>query len=241
MANSTDKTKLRKSDIPDDYIVKGKPRNISDSSLKKLSQNLAEFRQRTGRRKIDEFDVSPLYCSSEWHFARFGGEGREYTYPIYSLAFRISSDSGRFSASISTLAEYLDADPKAIRAALHLLVLAGFFKVLKAEEGKSVSYRPVPHQEWSEAHPHCCINKDVLPWSEGDKLGQDMYAASDGRYKTRLNLLSGIRKTGHSDAAILTLWREFLEIKNPEGYKWKHITGQFIKYLRQNPIDTPPS
>jgi hypothetical protein len=203
---------------------------------------VVDDKARIGRVRISEDEVSPLYCSAEWHIARFKGAGVFYCYPIYSLAFRLSQNSGRFTPSIPTLAKYLKADEKVIRGAIHLLTLAGLFVMLEAAEGKSVAYRPVPHEEWAESHPGYCINKDELPaYMRGDALGRDMHAVSGGRYKTFSNYLKAFRKVVNDDAAILDHWRRYVELHDLAGQSWKKgVTRRFLEFLRTETGVTPP-
>jgi hypothetical protein len=187
---------------------------------------------RIGRRRVSESETSRLYCSAEWHFARF--QGGTYAGLIYSLALRVADKSGKCFVSIPELTKYFNADDKAIREAIQLLVLSGFFVAVSAAPGRSVEYRPVPHSEWAAAHPGYCIHKDELPWSDGDQLGRALWAISGGQYRFEVNFLKGLRKTGHSDDAIAEHFRIFWPKHDP---KEKHVTKFFLEYLRsQKPV-----
>lgn len=183
---------------------------------------------RIGRRPIDKFETSRLYCSAEWHFAHF--EGGTYAPMIYSLALRLGKDSDKFWPSIPELAKYLNANEKSIREAIQLLVLSGFLKIVTAAPGESVRYLPVKHEDWAEAHPGFCMNKDEMPWSGGgDELGKALYAISGGINKGYSNFLKSYRATGHSDPAIKEHFRTFWPKHNP---KEKRIGKFFLEYLR---------
>jgi hypothetical protein len=192
---------------------------------------------RTGIRTVPADEIHSIYCSAEWHLARFQGEGTKYAPLIYNLAFRLADKSGRFWPSVPQLARYFNAPEKYIREAIHLLLESGFFVVLSAEKGKSVAYRPVPHSEWAEAHPGFCIHKDKLPFGDGDELGCSLFAIADGRYRPFPQFLTAMRKTGHSDDAIVEHWRVFLSTYT--GPRWKGISKHFLDYLRGQTVMTP--
>lgn len=203
--------------------------SLPDSWLRLLDES-----QRIGLRRVSEFETSRLYCSAEWHFARF--EGGTYAGLIYSLALRVAAKSGKFFASIPELAKYFDADEQAIREAIHLLVLSGFFQVENAVKGRAVEYWPVPHSDWANVHPGCCINKDQLPYSDGDPLGRALWAICGGQYSFQPNFLKSLRKTGHSDAVIeehfKQFWPDFDMVGQLCGQKEKRVTKFFLEYLR---------
>lgn len=200
---------------------------------------------------IGEF--SRLHCSAEWHLERL--DYPRLATAIYSIAFRISKNTGRFSVSYPNLAEYFDADERHVARAVRQLRQIEFFEWLAADPGHSCVYRPVPHSEWSRSHPGKCTEKIALPWDwEGDPLGRQLFAICDGRIKFFYpNVLKGMRNTGLSDAEIVECMKEFR--RDGDG-SWKAgltaaeiaermrdagectagwtrgFVGQFMKYLR---------
>lgn len=176
-----------------------------------------------------------FFCSSEWHLAR---SGSLYAAAIYGFALRLSSTTGRFNVAVHKLAAYLDADPKAIRRAIHKLDRNGFFVKLKEVPGSSVAYRPVPHKEWAAKNPDCCLRKEENPWSDEakDKLAVWLFGASDGTMKCFPNFMVGMRKLGHSDAALRDHFTAFYVSDGPEK---KGRFKRFMKYLRDQPVNPP--
>ncbi len=176
-------------------------------------------------------ETTTLYCSAEWHLVRMGSE---LACAIYSLALRLSQETGRFSVSIPTLAAYFGVDERAVRKAIQTLVAEGFFTELTAEPGKSKTYQAASHKDWAESHPAKCAEKLDFPWSKGDPLGRALYAACDGRTKFFYpNVLAGMRKIGHSDEQIVAHWKAFLLADKPEGERWKRVIKRFMEYLRE--------
>jgi hypothetical protein len=178
-------------------------------------------------------EPSAFHCSAEWHLARLGS----YAAVIYPLALHLSNKSGIFSASIPTLAAYFQADERSIRKAIRQLADLGFFEIDTAERGASKRYQVVRHKEWSAKHPGHCTEKETMPWSDepGDTLGVELSAITGGRFKPYPNFVKGIRKTGHSEAAIREHLRCFVRQYQPVGRQWSHGFAGFIKYLKSQP------
>jgi hypothetical protein len=171
-----------------------------------------------------------LFCSAEWHLARMP----RYASPLYSYAMHLAKGSGRFSLSLGEMAVYFGVDIKCIRAAAHALEKVGLFKLLREEPGKAVSYRPIPHKEWSRNRPTSCIQKISMPWDSEtvDSLVKRLHAASDGRLRLYSNFVVGMRRTGLSDDEIVGQWEVFYAADNPVGAQWRGIYGRFMKHLR---------
>jgi hypothetical protein len=161
-----------------------------------------ESRPRPKLKKQEAGDISTLHCSADWHFSRIKGRGARYAAMIHARAISIST-SGIFSASIPTLAAYFDADEKTIRATLRQLVNLGFLEVDEKERGATVRYRPVKHEDWKASHPGCCVEKEVMPWSNetGDPLGRMLHQISGRQF----------RNTGCDDAEIVEHFRGLRE------------------------------
>jgi hypothetical protein len=171
-------------------------------------------------------------CSAEWHLSR---SGSMHAAVIYGFALKLSNSSGRFNVSIHKLADYFDADPRYIRKAIHKLVRAGFFVKLKEVPGSAVAYRPVPHAEWARKNPDSCLVKVAMPWEneKKDQLAVWLFAASDGTMKCFPNFMVGMRKLGHSDAAVREHFEAFYASDGPDK---KGRYKRFMKYLRSQPV-----
>lgn len=171
-------------------------------------------------------------CSAEWHLSR---SGSMYAAVIYGFAQKLSKQTGRFNASIPKLAEYFHADDRAIRKAIKKLVRSGFFVKLRAVPGSSVAYRPVPHKEWANKNPNCCLEMIKNPWSdeEKDALAIWLYAASDRTMKCFPNFMVAIRKTGHSEEAVRQHFQVFYA---EDGNEKKGRFKRFLQHLREQPV-----
>jgi hypothetical protein len=220
--NPSDKPSKHQTKVRDRVLAVTGTTALPDAFVQAIDAQL-----RTGRRRVPDSETSRLYCSAEWHFSRF--EGGTYCFPIYSLAMRMAFASEMFWPSLEELAEYLNADIKAIREAVHLLVLSGFFVVVKAELGETVRYRPVPHDEWEKTNPGLCVHKDEMPWSGGDELGRQLYAVTGG-WKLFPSYLVAFRKTGHSDSAIVAHCKAW--VKTYTGQRWRGAAKDFVAYLK---------
>lgn len=170
-------------------------------------------------------------CSAEWHLSR---SGSMYAAVVYGFALMLSKTTGRFYPSIPKLALYFNADDRAVRKAIHKLERNGFFVKLKAIPGQPISYRPVPHKEWAQNNPNCCLDKVAMTWAdeEKDSLAIWLHSASDGTMKCFPNFMRGIRNLGHPEAAIRELFMEFYV--NDEATQ-KGRFSRFMKFLRERP------
>jgi len=178
-------------------------------------------------------------CSAEWHFAKLG----KYEALVYGHAMRLTmarDKNGKqiprnYHPAISKIAAYFGTSQRTILRAIQNLEKRGFFIRMRTAPGKSVSYRPVEHKEWAGRFPGQCLVLLAMPWTEEEKdpLVIRLHAASDGRLKLFKNFVIGMRRTGHSDDAILEHWENFY---SNHGDKWKGIYGRFMAYLREQPI-----
>jgi hypothetical protein len=136
---------------------------------------------RTGLKRVNpENEDSAFHCSAEWHFARFTGDGSSLAPLVYNIVFRIAGESGNFAASIAKVAKYLGVNKRYVFDAANLLVTAGFFEVIEAEQGKATQYRPVSHSDWAKKRPGYCTKKieKLFPF-----MVQDEGTGSKGRRK----------------------------------------------------------
>jgi hypothetical protein len=180
---------------------------------------------------LNEF--SRLHCSAEWHIEK---NCPSPAASIYNIAFRVAAKSGRWTVSYPTLAEYFHTSERTIGRAVHGLRDLGFFTLLASEKGRKVTYHPVHHKVWEQTHPGQCLEKIETPvYWEKDPLGQALFAQCDGRitffYK---NVLTGMRKTGLTDAEIVAAMKTFRQLdKPPAGQPWtKGFVGRFMHHLK---------
>jgi hypothetical protein len=176
---------------------------------------------------VESFDFR---CTAEWHLARLGAK---YAAPVYSFALYLTKTTGRFYPSLSTLAEYFDANPRYIGKAIKQLVKARFFIELKRDQGFPVSYRPVLHTEWKKKHPGCCLEKVAMPWSaeEVDPLVKRLHSASDGRLKLYPNFVRGMRATKLSDDEIVAAFADYYSAEGRQR-KLVGMYARFMEHLR---------
>jgi hypothetical protein len=130
--------------------------------------------RRTGLRAIgpDEPEHA-LYCSAEYHFARFTGDGASIALLLYNISWHVAGADGLFFVSGQKLAAYLGIqNDEVIYAAARLLVLSGFWEVAERKLGKAVRYRLVSHEEWAQRHPGFCITKYQFPFQDDDDVAQ---------------------------------------------------------------------
>jgi hypothetical protein len=181
----------------------------------------------------DTAEPTSLYCSAEWHLARLKDR---YAILIFNLALRLSrGNENQFSASIPTLATYFGVAYKTIWRAIHSLRAEGFFIVLKEEPGKPVVYHVLTHREWVERKGDGnCAKKLVYAWTgeESDRLGVELFAASNQRVRVFPNQLKALRATKLLDKYIVFAWRRFLETDKPTGERWKGAIYRFLKSLK---------
>jgi hypothetical protein len=191
---------------------------------------------RTGLRTIDPDDpdeMMPLYCSAEYHFARFTGPGSSLAVLLYNLSLRLSKESGYFQASMQDIARYLNViEDKYIYAAVRLLVASGFWQVVEAERGKAAKYHPVHHTEWSQRHPGFCCVKYEFPHkdqTELAQLGAILHGILGEKFFT--NVLKGwLKLAGHPDAVVKHA-KEFM-LQDAGHGAGKERRKRFSQYLR---------
>src|SRR5258708_2907527 len=180
---------------------------------------------------IQEF--ARLYCSAEWHIEQHCPKPAS---SIYSIAFRVAKDSGRFTMSYPSLATYFHTSERTIRRAIHGLREIGFFKLLSNERGHKCTYQPIQHTAWKHVHLDQCLEKLEAPtYWEKDLLGQALFAQCDGRVKFFYpHVLKGMRNTGLTDLEIVARMKEFRQLdKPPAGQPWtKGFVVRFMAYLQ---------
>jgi hypothetical protein len=170
-----------------------------------------------------------FHCSVEWHLRRAVSK---FAPILYSWAGRLSSSSGNFFPSVPNIADYFFVDRATVFRALQELEEEGWLEVLQREPGRPVSYRVVPHDEWQRQNPGCCVEKETFPWTgEGDPLARALYAASGGQAKFLPNQMTGLRKSGLSDAVITYEFRIFLDRNPQKGMAWKSVYYRFHSHL----------
>jgi hypothetical protein len=164
-----------------------------------------------------------LHCSSEWHFARFTGEGSSLAPLLYNVSFHLGGASESFHLSLRNVAEYLDTKEEVLYAAAGLLVASGFWEI--SERGgiaKPTMYRPVGHKEWAEKRGGIfCTVKAEFPFkdeTEEAKLGAKLFGITAEKYFT--DVLTGWLRLGTSEQ--LQEWAiEFMKEDGGKGKKMR--------------------
>ena len=191
----------------------------------------------------DDFLESRYKCTAEWHLWRLRdrkGQRAPLAVPLYSFAWMISKNSGRFYCSAVNLAAHFGVNQSTVLRALDALAKSGFFVVISKEPFQPSIYQVVKHNDWAKSHPHSCAQKVTFPWSaeQGDELGVCLYAASGGRVRWYPNLLAAIRKTGLSDDEVVREFENFFAFENERrqagGWHghWKSVAFRFLKFLK---------
>ena len=153
---------------------------------------------------------------------------------LYSWAGRLSAKSGNFFPSIENIADYFSVHRTTAFRALEELASNGWFEVVQREPGKPVVYRAVTHNELVREGRLECVQKETFPWTgEGDRLAQDLYAASGGRAVFFPRQMQGLRKFGFNDIEIVREFRIFLDRDPHEGQEWKYLYYEFRSHLRR--------
>ena len=176
--------------------------------------------------------ITAYHCSYEWHLSGLGLQ-------VYVLALRVSKKSGVFHGSLEGLAHYFRVDRRTIERAVRHLVELGFFVVISKEAFKPSRYRVLSHKEWIEEHPHCCAQKEQMPWSgeRGDPLGVNLFNISGGKVKYQMHKLSALRRLGLTDDEIVEKFRVLVEAENSRRKlgKWsgrsKSVSWRFYSWL----------
>jgi hypothetical protein len=152
--------------------------------------------------------------------------------------FHLAKKSEDAFPSVQKLTRYFSVDDKYLYSAVRVLVLGGWSDVLESEQGKTVHYRPVGHEEWAGRHPGFCVHKGIgeLPYSEGDELGRARYGIMGGEMY-HPNLLKGLRNTGASDDAIKSAAHSFMKTDHGRG-GGKERRKRFQAYLRAHATDS---
>jgi hypothetical protein len=182
--------------------------------------------------------TSRFYCSSEWHFSRMRSNAAAL---VYNFARRISRNSGKYSCSDRSVAEYLDLHKDTIRRARKELVEAGWFVLLEYGMFDTNVYTVLSHKDWAIEHKDVCTKKEEFPWTaEGDPLGQKLHAASGCRVKFKAMQIAEYRKFGFSENTIVEMFEQW-RAGVGSGRKPKNVGFHFFKYLRSLTTDNGTS
>jgi hypothetical protein len=189
-----------------------------DDMPKQFIEAISDAMRVEFRRRDNDEEEFCAYCSAEWHFARFHGDGSELCAALYNMALHIAGEGGVFFFSVPNLARYFDTSTHRVREALHLLADSQFFELPpKIRKGETVRYRPVTHKTWSERHPGMCCRKESLPdYMQGDPLGRVLWGISGGKMKFFPEWLDHLRKFAN-DAAIEQAFRIFADGERVPG------------------------
>lgn len=153
---------------------------------------------------------------------------------LYSWAGRLSARSDCFFPSVDNIAQYFSVHRTTVLRALVELVVNDWFEVIQREPGKPVVYRVVTHNELVEQDRLVCLQKDAFPWTgEGDRMAQDLYAASGGRAVFFPGQMQGLRKSGLDDIQIVQEFRIFLDRNPQKGREWKRVYYPFHTHLHR--------
>ena len=187
-------------------------------------------------------NLSPYHCSAECHLAKFGLA----TVLTYSLAYRLSKKSGRFTGSAERVGLYFGMDEKTIDRAFANLLKVGFFERIESGQAKFETsiYEVLTHADWADTHHGECREKEEFTWSKGDPLGRELFTLSDGRVKFKEFQIQSYRKLGFTIDQIISHWADFLN-ENPLSEKpktWRKSAGyhfyEHMKELRDSMLET---
>jgi hypothetical protein len=208
----------------------------NDPASLKLAQAIVDASRVHARHVDPENEDSALECGSEWHFAQYTGPGSTLVPLVYSTAFRVAKKSKNWFASVPNIARYLHKRDDDIYAAIDLLVADGFFRVIEAEKGKKVKYRPIGHREWAHLYPGRCTAINSIAWEQKNPelalLGKNLWSILGGE-RFFPNVLRGLRKAaeGKTDEEICQLAQQFMAEDAGKG-SGKDRRKRFAEFLR---------
>lgn len=187
-----------------------------------------------------ETNLTSFYCSASWHIEN------GLAFRIYELAYMLTHPKGKlvttFRASAPQLADYFRYRERSIYTALEDLTNLGFFVLIERGFFESNIYGVISHSEWAKTNLNRCAEKLEYSYSaEGDPLGVDLYALSNGRVKFIPFQIKTIREIGFTEDEIKTYFQSFLSSIAGEKHKTrKSIPGRFIMYLRKQRAERFP-
>lgn len=162
----------------------------------------------------DERLYAPIECSSDYHFARFTGDGAAVAPLLYARAMCIAGESGNFFVSLEGLEGYLNCDRHVLGNAARLLTFSRFFRRNEGRKGKPTSYTPISHAEWTKTNGGIyCVKKQQFPWRNDSELaafGTRLYGITNEKWFD--NVLKGIINAGQGAGidAICEAAKEFM-------------------------------
>jgi hypothetical protein len=182
-----------------------------------------------------------FYCTTEWHLAHFKSNVAAM---IYGFACKIARESGKFSVSVESCAEYFDLDPRAVRKAYHELAERGWFVLVMSGDYAPNVYQPIlKHEEWAKSHDGECCVKIEFPWTvDNDPFGQRLFAATGSKPQLKAHikrhhlmaLRKNMSKSGSTESEVVAIFKEWYP---NQLHKPFHLMAQFIRHHRT--VSTP--
>jgi len=183
-----------------------------------------------------ETNLASFYCSPSWHIEN------GLAFRIYELAYMLckvgTPEEKTFYGSAPQLSEYFRYSERTIYGALEYLSELGFFVLKDRGFFESNVYKVVSHKDWIETHPDQCSEKLEYSYSgDGDPLGIDLYALSNGRINFYPFQIKLIRAIGFSEDETKTYFMAYLSSMGTRRTQRKNIPGGFIFYLRKQSVE----
>lgn len=188
--------------------------------------------------------LSEFHCCSEWHIAQLRKPGIIAAAAlIYPWALRLSGENRMFWASPQQAAQFLGIPLRTAQRGWEHLRKLGFFVLLKSGKtsGEASLFKVLSHREWAAEHPGMCTEKFDCGWKETeDPLAIKLHAIAGGKVKFLPFQIIRYRKSGLSEAEILTLFKPWFDVhqynrEQNSGNKkrdWrKHVGYEFGQYL----------
>ena len=175
---------------------------------------------------------SEFVCTTPWHMARMKSQSADV---VYDFMCNVAHKTQKFYVSVERTANYLGIHPDTVRDAIKELVANRWCFLLQKGYYEPNVYQPVlNHKEWAAANPGQCCEKTVFVWTaENDKLGQALWAVTDGQIKPKSHIIKSIRgmmkQLGCSQDEVTA---EFKTWYPRQHHAPKYIMGQFLKHFR---------
>lgn len=174
-----------------------------------------------------------FHCCAEWHLRQSDSVA---VLCVYHNAYRLSRNSGVYSAAQGTVAKFFSMNRSTVAQATKWLVDHGFFELISSgkENWESNTYRVLGHREWAAKYPGHCCEKISFGW-EQTELGKQLYAASGQRVKFKQFEIQNYRSLGLANEIVLDSFTIFRD-ENPWLFEHKRfrkrVGSEFWKYLK---------
>lgn len=218
---------------------------IQEMTMSNVESVPGAIRKGTGRakKKISEYrpedlrvDWTDLHFYCDW-FHHMTHLPNRYCVIVYQLALKLSHESKVFDASAINIAHDLDCDEKTIRRAIELLRNTGWLVQIKRSKrpGEYIpnAYTVRDHEQWAKECVGLCGEKVDSIWAgEGERIAQFLCHHTGGAVKWREFETKKMLSYGHSDEALLELFRSYWDSVGCKE-EAKQVPWDFNRFLSE--------